>query len=51
MTGYKRIGCEFNAKPPNPQSDLFHCKMGFKQVGSAKLIDRGKNVRYFAYEL
>ena len=29
MTRYKRIGCELNAKPPNPQSDLFHDKMGF----------------------
>ena len=29
MTRYKRISCELNAKPPNPQSDLFHDKMGF----------------------
>ena len=29
MTGYQRIGCELNAKPPNPQSDLFHDTMGF----------------------
>ena len=29
MTGYNRIGSELNAKPPNPQSDLFHDKMGF----------------------
>jgi len=29
MTQYKRIGCELNAKQPNPQSDLFHDKMGF----------------------
>ena len=51
MTRYKRIGCELNAKPPNPQSDLFHDKVSLNQVGSSKLIDRGKTVRYFAKEL
>jgi predicted GNAT superfamily acetyltransferase len=41
------IVCEVNADPPNPASDLFHKRMGFKHVGES-LIPSGKRVHYLA---
>ncbi|TAD91394.1 MAG: GNAT family N-acetyltransferase [Alphaproteobacteria bacterium] len=38
--------CEVNSDPPNPGSDAFHRALGFSEVGSATLADRGKTVRY-----
>lgn len=38
--------CEINREPPNPGSDRFHAALGFKEVGEARLVDRGKTVRY-----
>lgn len=49
--GCKRMVCEINAVPPNPQSDAFHQKLGFVPVGEQVLEDRGKTVRYWAKEL
>jgi predicted GNAT superfamily acetyltransferase len=44
--GHTRVGCEVNYDPPNPESDAFHARMGFKEIGRAHLPDRGKSVRY-----
>lgn len=45
------VVCEVNSEPPNPASDAFHARMGFAEVGTAFLEDRGKRVRYFAREV
>ena len=42
------VVCEVNRVPPNPASDAFHDRLGFKAVGSAELLDRQKTVRYLA---
>ena len=39
------IVCEVNADPPNPASDIFHKRLGFKKVGES-LIPSGKRVQY-----
>lgn len=44
--GQERLVCEINVEPPNPGSVAFHEKMGFREVGRAKL-DNGKVVAYF----
>lgn len=49
--GLERVVCEVNAEPPNPASDAFHARLGFQEIGEARLEDRGKTVRYFASEL
>jgi predicted GNAT superfamily acetyltransferase len=49
--GRDRLVCEINAVPPNPTSDAFHLKLGFKLVGEQHLEDRGKTVRYWVKEL
>ena len=41
------IVCEVNADPPNPASDIFHKRLGFKHVGDS-LIPSGKRVQYLA---
>lgn len=41
-----RIVCEVNLDPPNPESDAFHEKMGFAELGTATLTHNGKTVRY-----
>jgi uncharacterized protein len=45
--GQSLIVCEVNADPPNPASDIFHKRLGFKHVGDS-LIPSGKRVRYLA---
>ncbi|CAK9781392.1 acetyltransferase [Cutaneotrichosporon oleaginosum] len=44
--GQQRLVCEINVDPPNPGSVAFHSKMGFREVGRARL-DNGKTVAYF----
>ncbi len=39
--------CEVNSEPPNPGSDLFHRRLGFTEMGRARL-GPGKAVRYLA---
>jgi predicted GNAT superfamily acetyltransferase len=39
------------AIPPNPASDAFHAALGFAEVGSARLFDGMKTVRYLARPL
>jgi len=41
------IVCEVNTDPPNPASDKFHKRLGFKRVGDS-LISSGKRVQYLA---
>ncbi|HWL85511.1 MAG TPA: GNAT family N-acetyltransferase [Polyangiaceae bacterium] len=44
--GATTLCCEVNSDPPNLASDAFHAALGFHEVGSAFLADRGKTVRY-----
>ncbi|HTT84582.1 MAG TPA: GNAT family N-acetyltransferase [Rhizomicrobium sp.] len=46
QAGYAHVCCEVNIDPPNPGSDAFHTPLGFLEIGSAWLPDRGKRVRY-----
>jgi predicted GNAT superfamily acetyltransferase len=48
--GHSLIVCEVNADPPNPASDVFHKRLGFKQVGVG-LIPSGKRVQYLAKQI
>ncbi|MDX2276692.1 MAG: GNAT family N-acetyltransferase [Hyphomonadaceae bacterium] len=48
--GHKLACCEINLDPPNPGSDAFHARMGFAEVGQAKLAN-GKSVRYLTRSL
>jgi uncharacterized protein len=50
-SGHDCIGCEVNSDPPNPASDAFHARLGFREVGRAHLADRGKTVRYLLIAL
>jgi predicted GNAT superfamily acetyltransferase len=40
------IACEVNEVPPNPASDAFHARLGFRPVGRATAPEGGKTVRY-----
>jgi uncharacterized protein len=44
--GHDQIVCEVNLRPPNPESDAFHARLGFAEVGRAVLPGGGKAVRY-----
>jgi hypothetical protein len=44
--GHSRVVCEVNSEPPNPASDAFHRALGFSQVGSARIHNDRKTVRY-----
>jgi predicted GNAT superfamily acetyltransferase len=48
--GHTLACCEINLDPPNPGSDAFHARMGFAEVGQAKLAN-GKSVRYLTRSL
>ena len=49
--GHTVVCAEVYARPPNPQSDAFHAKMGFRAVGSQYLADRDKTVTLLVREL
>ena len=49
--GHTRICCEVNIEPPNPASDAFHARLGFREIGRAYLPRRGKTVRYLTRDL
>ncbi len=51
QAGHTRIVCEVNSDPPNPASDAFHGRLGFREVGMAVLAGQGKTVRYLACDL
>ena len=42
----ERLVCEINLDPPNPGSDAFHQKLGFRPIGQRRLAS-GKVVRYW----
>ncbi len=42
---HRTIACEVNVDPPNVESDAFHARLGFTEVGRATLTN-GKTVRY-----
>jgi predicted GNAT superfamily acetyltransferase len=48
--GHDRIVCEVNVDPPNPQSDAFHARQGFTEMGRTRLAN-GKTVRYLSCSL
>ncbi len=48
--GHTDIVCEVNSDPPNPQSDAFHARLGFEDVGLGRLSS-GKRVRYLRASL
>ena len=48
--GHSLVTCEVNASPPNPDSDAFHARLGFRAVGAGP-APGGKIVRYFARAL
>jgi predicted GNAT superfamily acetyltransferase len=49
--GRERLVCEINSEPPNPQSDAFHEKLGFRPIGSQALEGKGKTVRYWTRDI
>jgi uncharacterized protein len=49
--GHTTIGCEINSDPPNPASDVFHARLGFRAIGTARLIESHKTVRYMKLDL
>ncbi len=44
--GHDRIVCEVNRVPPNPGSDAFHERLGFREIGRAERDAGRKTVRY-----
>ena len=44
--GHDKIVCEVNVDPPNPQSDAFHERLGFAEIGRAAIHNGAKSVRY-----
>ena len=49
--GQTVITCEINSDPPNPVSDAFHAKLGFRAITTATLPDNSKTVRYMVLKL
>lgn len=49
--GYPRLCCEVNLDPPNPTSDRFHAKLGFREIGQAVVPALGKTLRYLVLEI
>jgi predicted GNAT superfamily acetyltransferase len=49
--GHERVVCEVNTLPPNPASNAFHAALGFVEVGSARVYDGSRTVRYLSREL
>lgn len=45
------ITCEFDIEPPNPASQRFHARLGFREVGQRQLDGGGKTVSMQALDL
>ena len=50
-SGHRRVGCEVNLEPPNPASDAFHERLGFREAGHAAIDGTAKVVRYLMREI
>lgn len=50
-TGAPCITCEFDVEPPNPQSQRFHERFGFREVGSQRVGPSQKRVSLQRVEL
>ncbi len=50
-SGHTMITCEVNSDPPNPASDAFHNRLGFVEVGQARLAHAEKSVRFLAKDI
>jgi predicted GNAT superfamily acetyltransferase len=51
QAGHNRIVCEVNAIPPNPESDAFHARLGFTEIGTGTIHGGHKTVRYLSKDL
>jgi predicted GNAT superfamily acetyltransferase len=49
--GVATIVCEFDLEPPNPVSQGFHAKLGFREVGTQRVASGRKRVSMQALEL
>jgi predicted GNAT superfamily acetyltransferase len=49
--GHDRVVCEVNSQPPNPASDAFHAALGFVEVGTGRVYDGTRTVRYLSRAL
>ncbi|OOG55447.1 GNAT family N-acetyltransferase [Rhodanobacter sp. C03] len=45
------ITCEFDIEPPNPASERFHARLGFREVGRQQLDDGRKTVSLQALDV
>jgi hypothetical protein len=45
------ITCEFDVEPPNPASERFHAKLGFREVGRQSLYGGSKTVSLQALDV
>jgi predicted GNAT superfamily acetyltransferase len=51
LAGHQRIVCEVNTIPPNPESDSFHARLGFTEIGTGTIHEGQKTVRYLSKDL
>lgn len=49
--GHEALCCEVNITPPNPASDAFHERLGFRRVGEAAINGGAKTVGYWELKL
>ena len=49
--GVPLITCEFDIEPPNPASERFHARLGFREVGRQQLDDGRKTVSLQALDV
>ncbi|MEM7767620.1 MAG: GNAT family N-acetyltransferase [Pseudomonadota bacterium] len=51
LAGRGEIGCEVNVRPPNPGSQRFHARLGFRQIGERTYGGGDKAVGYWVRRL
>jgi len=49
--GVPLIACEFDIEPPNPASERFHARLGFREVGRQQLDGGSKTVSLQALDV
>jgi predicted GNAT superfamily acetyltransferase len=50
-TQAERVVCEFDIEPPNPESEAFHARFGFREVGRQRVAGGRKLVSLQAVEV